>query len=166
MIEITTTRANPLVDPLLHVWAWQIPVYCSFGGLVAGIMVLLGGFHALGPPPACGLGARPAAVARLALLSLGMAALFLDLEHKQAVWRLYTTFQPASPMSWGAWILVAVYPALALVLVAHAPRHCAAGCPPSPRGAMRCARTSPRCARSRRTNLVLGAMLGSTPACC
>ncbi len=48
----------------------------------------------------------------LAVLSLGMFALFLDLEHKPYVWRLYTTFEITSPMSWGSWILLLVYPAL------------------------------------------------------
>jgi formate-dependent nitrite reductase membrane component NrfD len=42
-----------------------------------------------------------------------MLALFLDLEHRAHVWRLYLTFEPASPMSWGAWILLLVYPVLA-----------------------------------------------------
>ena len=37
-----------------------------------------------------------------AAISLGMLALFLDLEHKLYTWRLYLTFEPASPMSWGA----------------------------------------------------------------
>ena len=44
------------------------------------------------------------------VLSLGMTTLFLDLEHKLYVYRFYTTLQPTSPMSWGAWILVLVYP--------------------------------------------------------
>ena len=48
------------------------------------------------PPASCCRGLS------LVLLSLGMLALFLDLEHKLYVWRLYTTFQPTSPMSWGA----------------------------------------------------------------
>jgi len=55
------------------------------------------------------------------VLSLGMLALFLDLEHKRYVWRLYTTFQVASPMSWGAWILVLVYPVLAADFVLRPP---------------------------------------------
>jgi formate-dependent nitrite reductase membrane component NrfD len=41
-----------------------------------------------------------------------MLALFLDLSHKAYVWRLYLTLQPRSPMSWGAWILILVYPVL------------------------------------------------------
>ena len=34
MIELLTTRHNPLVDPTLHVWEWQIRVYLFLGGLV------------------------------------------------------------------------------------------------------------------------------------
>ena len=57
----------------------------------------------------------PFASTRLALLapillSLGMTTLFLDLEHKLFVFRFYTSFQITSPMSWGAWILVIIYP--------------------------------------------------------
>jgi formate-dependent nitrite reductase membrane component NrfD len=49
----------------------------------------------------------------IGLLSAGMGALFLDLEHKRFLWRLFVTFQIGSPMSWGSWILLLVYPALA-----------------------------------------------------
>jgi formate-dependent nitrite reductase membrane component NrfD len=57
----------------------------------------------------------PFATMRLALLapialSLGMTTLFLDLEHKLFVYRFYTSFQVTSPMSWGAWILIIIYP--------------------------------------------------------
>jgi protein NrfD len=112
MLELTTTRSNELIDPVMHVWGWEIAVYLFVGGLVAGLMVISGYFLFSGryrnTSCACyilpGLG--------VILLSLGMFALFLDLEHKLYFWRLYTTFQIRSPMSWGAWILMAVYPAL------------------------------------------------------
>ena len=42
MLEITTTRHNPLVDPHLAVWSWEIPVYLFLGGIVAGMMMLAG----------------------------------------------------------------------------------------------------------------------------
>jgi formate-dependent nitrite reductase membrane component NrfD len=121
MTDITTTRMNHLVDPALHVWAWQIPVYLFLGGMVAGIMAIAGWFLFRGRDRRAesvsyllpGLG--------LVLLSVGMLALFLDLEHKLYVWRLYTTFEWRSPMSWGAWILVAVYPSLIAALVLHPP---------------------------------------------
>ena len=35
MLEFTTTRHNPLIDPQLAVWSWEIPVYLFLGGVVA-----------------------------------------------------------------------------------------------------------------------------------
>ena len=112
MLEIVSTRHNPLVDPALHVWGLEIPLYLFLGGFVAGIMVLFGaallrGRHA---HRACVYPGLP--LVGLVLLSLGMLALFLDLEHKLFTWRLYVAFEPGSPMSWGAWILLLVYPVL------------------------------------------------------
>jgi len=51
----------------------------------------------------------------LVLISLGMGALFLDLHHKVHVYRFYLALKPASPMSWGAWILLIIYPAAGLM---------------------------------------------------
>ncbi len=114
MLELLSTRQNPMVDPVLHVWGWEIPVYLFLGGWVAGCMVISGWLlrrdHAAGP--ASVLGVLP--WAGLTLISAGMIALFLDLEHKLYVWRIYLAFEPSSPMSWGAWILLLVYPVLAL----------------------------------------------------
>ena len=121
--EITVSRHNPLVDPTLHVWQWQIPVYLFLGGLVAGLMIIAGvRLIAIRPKQrealvCCTIGP----LAGLAFLSLGMFVLFLDLAHKLCVWRLYTTFQITSPMSWGSWILLLVYPALVANALAHLP---------------------------------------------
>ncbi len=122
MLELTTTRSNPMIDPGMHVWGWEIPVYLYLGGLVAGLMIL-SGLLLLRRRQAEGGGllARAPGVA-LVLLSLGMGALFLDLEHKLYVWRLYTTFEWTSPMSWGAWVLVLVYPVLAVTLLLRVPK--------------------------------------------
>ena len=88
MIELTTTRANHLVDPHLHVWAWQIPSYLFLGGLVAGLMVLGGiAMWRWGSGRREGIGwPVQAPLAAFVLLNLGMIALFLDLEHKLHVW--------------------------------------------------------------------------------
>ncbi len=115
MTEYTVFRHNPGIDPALHLWGWEIAVYLFVGGLVAGLMIL-SGYHILRDRwdrdrdhghyvtvPLLSLG----------LLSAGMFALFLDLENKVNVWRLYLTFRVVSPMSWGSWILLFVYPALA-----------------------------------------------------
>jgi len=42
MFEVTTTRHNPGIDPALHVWGWEIPLYLFVGGMVAGMMILGG----------------------------------------------------------------------------------------------------------------------------
>lgn len=114
MSEITTTRANALVDPALRVWHAEIPIYLFLGGLVAGLMVLAGAWR-LRPPRAAAAPASPALAllpwAAPVLLTLGMLFLWLDLENRWNAWRFYLTFRPASPMSWGSWILLAVYPA-------------------------------------------------------
>jgi formate-dependent nitrite reductase membrane component NrfD len=121
MTEFTITRANPLVEPFLHVWGWEIPTYLFLGGLVAGMMAILGWFLLAERHRKADSVLRLLPGLGLMLLSLGMGALFLDLGHKPYVWRLYTTFEPASPMSWGAWILLAVYPALLGALLLRLP---------------------------------------------
>jgi protein NrfD len=108
MHELELSRHSHLVDPRLHVWGWEIPVYLFLGGMAAGAMVLT----AL-------LAARPAPRSRAArwlpfaapiLVSLGMGALFVDLANKVHVWRFYLAFRWTSPMSFGAWVLLLVYP--------------------------------------------------------
>jgi formate-dependent nitrite reductase membrane component NrfD len=121
MTELVLTRHNELVDPVLRVWGWQVPVYLFLGGWVAGMMIIAGYFLLRGRhrEDTCVCAVLPAL--SVAVLTLGMAALFLDLEHKLYVWRLYTTFQITSPMSWGAWILLLVYPALIAAFTARPP---------------------------------------------
>ncbi|WP_221031247.1 NrfD/PsrC family molybdoenzyme membrane anchor subunit [Actomonas aquatica] len=123
MTETVIHRSNPGIDPHFHVWGWEVPIYLFLGGLVAGLMVIAGARLLLMRPNqrqamvCCTIGP----LAGLALLSLGMLALFLDLEHKLYVWRLYLTFEITSPMSWGSWILLAVYPALLANALVHLP---------------------------------------------
>ena len=121
MLELITTRHNPMVDPNLHVWGWEIPVYLFLGGWVAGSMIIAGWLARVGRKPGDGCVCHVLPWLSLVLLSLGMGALFLDLEHKLYVWRMYLTFEPASPMSWGGWILLLVYPVLLLGAIASLP---------------------------------------------
>jgi formate-dependent nitrite reductase membrane component NrfD len=116
--ELVATAHSPATDPHLHVWGWEIPVYLFLGGFTAGIMVLSGwalwkGRRNLRPHTTFALASSGLFLLGLATISLGMLALFLDLGHKPYVWRLYLTMKPWSPMSWGAWILLLVYPVLA-----------------------------------------------------
>lgn len=116
MVEevLVTARHNDKIDPSLAIWGWEIPLYLFLGGLTAGIMCFAAYAVIRGKEASL-----PYAHDRLALwapiiLSVGMGALFLDLEHKLYVFRFYTSFQPTSPMSWGAWVLVLIYPLMAL----------------------------------------------------
>ena len=110
LVESVTTRHNPQIDPTLHVWGWEIVVYLFLGGLVAGIFFLTAGLELRrGEKPRSAL-LRPMPFAALGLLSVGMLALWLDLAHKLWAWRFYAFFHATSPMSWGAWILVLIYP--------------------------------------------------------
>jgi protein NrfD len=123
MLETTTTRHNLFVDPQLHVWGWEIPVYLFLGGLVAGLMIL-GGLAmrriARGDDPRSFFSLQ-APLLGFVLINLGMGALFLDLTHKLYVWRVYLSFQPTSPMSWGSWVLILVYGALLLSALVRLP---------------------------------------------
>ena len=103
-IEIMTNRANPGIDPIFHIWEWQIPVYLFLGGLVAGIMIIASAqewkFTEKWEPRL----SRIVPILAMVLLSLGMLVLYLDLEIKGLklnVIRLYMTFRPASPISLG-----------------------------------------------------------------
>ena len=111
--EVELTRYSHLVDPHLSVWGWEIPVYLVLGGVAAGMMIVAGVLarDRNGKTPA----AVQYALLVPVLLAIGMLALFFDLENKAHVYRFYLAFMPASPMSWGSWILLAVYPASVLL---------------------------------------------------
>ena len=123
MLEFTTTRHNPLIDPQLAVWSWEIPVYLFLGGVVAGMMVL-GGLAML--RVARGEDSRAffsmhTPLLGFVLMNIGMLALLLDLTHRLYVWRIYLTFQASSPMSWGSWVLLVVYGVLLLSALIRLP---------------------------------------------
>ena len=113
-LEILHGRHNPMIDTPhgLHIWGFEVPVYLFLGGVVAGTMILLVLLELT-------LGRRPrsralqaAPFVAMGLLSLGMGALALDLEHPAHIYRFFMAFKPTSPMSWGSWIITLVYPVL------------------------------------------------------
>jgi formate-dependent nitrite reductase membrane component NrfD len=121
MHELVITRNNHGIDPSLHIWGGEIAVYLFLGGLVAGMMLISGYFILTGRTRNTKCSCFLIPIVGIIALSLGMFALFLDLEHKLYVWRMYTTFMWWSPMSWGAWILIFVYPILALNAIIRVP---------------------------------------------
>jgi formate-dependent nitrite reductase membrane component NrfD len=111
MFETTTTRHNHLIDPMLHAWSWEIPLYLFFGGIVAGMMII-GGLAMLRTAKGedtRGFFSMQTPLLGFILMNIGMLALLLDLTHRLYVWRIYLTFEVTSPMSWGSWVLLIVY---------------------------------------------------------
>jgi formate-dependent nitrite reductase membrane component NrfD len=110
MFEFDIIRHNPGIDPSAHFWGWEVPVDLFLGGTTAGLMILT-----------AVLALRPGAAQRSAwirwlpfgapvMIALALFCLMLDLSHKPHLYRFYLTFEPSAPMSWGSWILLAVFP--------------------------------------------------------
>lgn len=107
---LVTARGNALIDPSLHIWTWEVAMYLFLGGLTAGVMVFAALMTVMHKDEEAPFATRRLALLAPIILSAGMTTLFLDLEHKLFVYRFYTSFQVLSPMSWGAWILIVIYP--------------------------------------------------------
>lgn len=107
---IVSGRMNHLVDPQLHIWHWQIPLYLFVGGLAAGILFFAALYTIRGKEKEFKSAVKWAPFLTPVLLMIGLGALFIDLNHKLFFWRLYTTIRIESPMSWGAWTLMVVTP--------------------------------------------------------
>lgn len=107
---IVSGRNNPLIDPHLAIWEWQIPSYLFLGGLAAGILFFAGLYTILKKEKEYKTAVGIAPLLTPILLVLGLFFLFLDLKHELYFWRLYLTIKLESPMSWGAWVLMVVTP--------------------------------------------------------
>jgi len=103
-------RNIPNIDPYLNIWHWQIPLYLFLGGLAAGILFFAALFTIMGKEKEMPAAVKKAPIIAPIALILGLIALFLDLKHKLFFWQLYTTIRLESPMSWGAWVLMAITP--------------------------------------------------------
>jgi formate-dependent nitrite reductase membrane component NrfD len=103
-------RNIPNIDPYLHIWHWQIPIYLFLGGLAAGILFLAGVYTILGKDKEMQATVKWAPFIVPFALIIGLFMLFLDLKHKLYFWQLYTTIRLESPMGWGAWVLMIMTP--------------------------------------------------------
>ena len=107
---IVSGRMNPMVDPHLNIWHWQIPLYLFLGGLAAGILFFAALYFLNGKEKEYPAAVRLAPFLTPFLLVIGLLALFIDLRHKMFFWQLYTNIKLQSPMSWGAWTLMVITP--------------------------------------------------------
>jgi len=107
---IISGRMNPNIDPVLHIWHWQIPTYLFLGGLAAGLMFFAALFTIQKKESLYPTAVKWASFLIPIAIIVGLFMLFLDLKHKLFFWQLYTTIRWESPMSWGAWTLLIVTP--------------------------------------------------------
>ena len=107
---IVSGRMNPGIDPYLHIWHWQIPLYLFLGGVAAGLLFFTSLYYILGKEKELPTAVKWANFLAPVALVVGLFALFLDLKHKLYFWQLYTTIRFSSPMSWGAWTLMLITP--------------------------------------------------------
>lgn len=114
---IVSGRMNLYIDPVLHAWHWQIPLYLFLGGLAAGVLFFASLYSIRGESEKYPTAVKVAPIIAPFAIVLGLIALLLDLKHKLFFWQLYTTIRFESPMSWGAWVLMFITP-LSIVWVA------------------------------------------------
>jgi len=107
---IVSGRMNPNIDPVLHIWHWQIPSYLFLGGLAAGIIFFAALYTIQGKEKEYPAAVKWAPFLAPFALIIGLFLLFLDLKHKLYFWQLYTVVRFQSPMSWGAWTLLLITP--------------------------------------------------------
>ncbi|MEN8223666.1 MAG: NrfD/PsrC family molybdoenzyme membrane anchor subunit [Acidobacteriota bacterium] len=117
-ITITTNKISNMVDGHFHAWGWEVPLYLFLGGLTAGILIIVSVMAFRKKKDDFVLSSGKLAIWAPIILSLGMVSLFLDLKHKLFVWRFYTAFEITSPMSWGSWVLLIIYPLSFLLILA------------------------------------------------
>ncbi len=104
-METSITGVNAIAYPYLHIWDWRIATYLFLSGVTAGILVLSAviNFRRSGfthsEAACCYMGPLMAPF----ILALGMLFILLDLGRPFNSFWFYLSFQPASPMSWGAW---------------------------------------------------------------
>ncbi|MCK5005381.1 MAG: polysulfide reductase NrfD [Candidatus Aminicenantes bacterium] len=117
-ITITTNKISNMVNGHFHVWGWEVPLYLFLGGLTAGILIIASVMAFRKKKDSFALSSGKLSLWAPFILSLGMVSLFLDIKHKLFVWRFYTAFEITSPMSWGSWVLLMIYPLSFLLILA------------------------------------------------
>ena len=74
-------RNIPNIDPYLHIWHWQIPIYLFLGGLAAGILFLAAVYTIIGKEKEMQATVKWAPFIVPFALIIGLFMLFLDLKH-------------------------------------------------------------------------------------
>jgi DMSO reductase anchor subunit len=99
--ELPAEVRGPMIRP--NVWTWEVPVYFWFGGIATGAAFAALGCETVGDE-------RSARVARLVAVGAagcGGPLLIMDLGRPERFLHMFRIFKTRSPMSTGAWCLMA-----------------------------------------------------------
>ncbi len=107
---IVSGKHIPEIYPVLHLWHWEISLYLFLGGLAGGILFFAAYFFITGKEKKMPTTVKLATFIAPLALAIGLSSLLYDLHHKLYFWRLFTTVRFTSPMSWGAWTLMIIFP--------------------------------------------------------
>lgn len=109
-MEEILLSGNASIEQAANSWHWHIPLYLFLGGLAAGLLFFSALFTLLKKEDEMKIAVKIGPMIACGVIIIGLVALLLDLTHKPYFWRLYTTVRLESPMSWGAWVLMAITP--------------------------------------------------------
>ncbi len=101
-------RHGHMLNTQLDLWGWEVAAYLFLGGLAAGLLIVASWAVLTGRRREYLPAVRVATLLVPPLIGAGLVLLWLDLGSKLTPFWLYVTLRPTSPMSWGAWILLAV----------------------------------------------------------
>ncbi|MDR7554618.1 MAG: NrfD/PsrC family molybdoenzyme membrane anchor subunit [Armatimonadota bacterium] len=101
-------RHGDVLNTHLDLWGWEVAAYLFLGGLAAGLLIVASWAVLAGRRREYLPAVRVATLLVPPLIGAGLVLLWLDLGSKLTPFWLYVTLRPTSPMSWGAWILLAV----------------------------------------------------------
>ncbi|MCI5208520.1 MAG: hypothetical protein D3910_06950 [Candidatus Electrothrix sp. ATG2] len=122
-MELSITGTNAITYPVMHVWDWRVAIYLFLGGLSGGLMTMsaINYLRSSKKGPMQSICCWQIPVMAPILLSIGLFFLWLDLERKLHGHLFYMTFKPLSPMSWGAWIVLIIFPLMIAYALAALP---------------------------------------------
>lgn len=122
-MELHIVGTNAITYPAMHVWDWRVASYLFLGGLSGGLMTMsaINYIRSGNKPSADAVNAWKIPVLIPILLTIGLIFLNLDLARPFHAFWFYLAFKPVSPMSWGAWIVLIIYPLLIAYALAALP---------------------------------------------
>lgn len=120
-MEITSTRINPNVAPVLEVWGWDVALYLLFSGMAAGVLVIASVQYLFFGDQKTSPLMRFSLIAAAIVVPLAMLGLLHDLANKPNILAFYRYWNLTSTMAVGARALLVIPPVALLFGLALIP---------------------------------------------